>query len=103
MAPPSDQSDRRESRRIAVAIGLLVLVGLGLALFLLSSLGGVVEIFEPGVGLKTAAIIAFATTVVLMIVFAIAAGDSLIGEIQYMLGGFFSFFFILWLLIAWVF
>lgn len=38
-----------------------------------------------------------------MVVFALVAGDSLIGEIQFMLGGFFSFFFMFTVLIAWVF
>ena len=54
-------------------------------------------------GLKDSAIIALFATIIIMIVFAIAAGDGLLGEVQFMLGGFFSFFVILWLLIAWIF
>jgi hypothetical protein len=38
-----------------------------------------------------------------MIIFAISAGDGLLGEIQFILGGFFLFFVIIWLLVAWVF
>jgi len=45
----------------------------------------------------------FGVTVALFVLFALVAGDSLIGEIQYMLGSFFGFFLILTLLIAWVF
>jgi hypothetical protein len=38
-----------------------------------------------------------------MIVFAISSGDGLLGEIQFILGGFFLFFVIIWLLVAWIF
>jgi len=62
-----------------------------------------VEALAPGVGIKEAAKWSFGTTVVLFIVFAIAAGDSLIGELQFMLGGFFAFFLIITVLIAWAF
>jgi hypothetical protein len=55
------------------------------------------------VTLKTAALWSFGVTVVLLIVFAVAAGDSLIGELQFMLAGFFAFFVIITLLIAWIF
>jgi hypothetical protein len=37
------------------------------------------------------------------VLFALVAGDSLIGELQFMFGAFFSFFALIWLLIAWVF
>ena len=60
-------------------------------------------VFEPGVGLKTAAIWSFVATVVLFILFALVAGDGLIGELQFMLSGFFLFFAVITLLIAWVF
>jgi hypothetical protein len=58
---------------------------------------------NAGVTLKTAALWSFGVTVVLLIVFAVAAGDSLIGELQFMLAGFFAFFVIITLLIAWIF
>ena len=41
--------------------------------------------------------------IVVMIVFAIASGDGLLGEIQFMIGSFFLFFIIFWLFIAWIF
>ena len=56
-----------------------------------------------GVGIKDAAVMAFIATVVVLIVFAVAAGDGLLGELQFMIAGFFGFFVVLWLLIAWVF
>lgn len=59
--------------------------------------------FAPGLGLKNAAVIAFFVTIATLVLFAIAAGDGLLGELQYMLAGFASFFFILWLFIAWIF
>jgi hypothetical protein len=54
-------------------------------------------------GLKTAAVWGFFVTVALFVLFAVVSGDSLIGEIQFMLGAFFTFFAVLTLLIAWVF
>jgi hypothetical protein len=57
----------------------------------------------PGIGLKTATLWGFGTTVVLFLVFAMVAGDGILGELPFMLGAFFSFFAILTLLIAWIF
>ena len=82
---------------VIVAVGALTL------LFGAPIVDGVTGIFEPGIGLKTAAVWSFFLTVAVMVVFALVAGDSLIGEIQFMIGGFFSFFFMFTVLIAWVF
>jgi hypothetical protein len=57
----------------------------------------------PGIGLKTATLWGFGTTVVLFLVFAMVAGDGILGELPFMLGAFFTFFAILTLLIAWIF
>lgn len=85
-----------------VLVAAVLLVGV-LALFGLPALKETVAVLNAGVSLKTAALWSFGVTVVLFIVFAIAAGDGLLGELQYMLGGFFSFFLIITLLIAWIF
>jgi len=79
-----------------------ILVGVG-AFLGAPVLRDVVSALNEGVSLKTAALWSFGVTVVLFIVFAIAAGDSLIGELQFMLAGFFAFFVVIMLLIAWVF
>ncbi|HEY5703565.1 MAG TPA: hypothetical protein VIV20_08840 [Gammaproteobacteria bacterium] len=97
-----DRKDRKETLIIFFAIFVLLCVLVGGLVLLLPGVGGILNLQE-GLGLKESAIIAFFITIVVMIVFAIAAGDSLIGEIQYMLGGFFSFFLLVWFLIAWVF
>ncbi|MFT5889857.1 MAG: hypothetical protein ACI9BO_002685, partial [Zhongshania sp.] len=78
---------------------------LGLATVLLLPLASafIDQYLSPGMGLKDAAIAAFFTTVVTLVIFAVAAGDGLLGELQFMLGGFFSFFLVLWLMIAWIF
>ena len=39
----------------------------------------------------------------MLVVLAIAAGDELLGEIQFMTGCFASFFVVIWLMIAWIF
>lgn len=80
--------------------GVLILAG---GWFALPLLEGSVESLNTGVTLKTAALWSFGITVLLLIVFAIAAGDSLIGELQFMLAAFFLFFVIITLLIAWIF
>lgn len=85
---------------VLVAAAVLLLVG---AWFGLPMLSGAVEALNTGVTLESAALWSFGITVVLLIVFAVAAGDSLIGELQFMLAGFFVFFTIITLLIAWIF
>ncbi len=100
----SDDRDKRESRGILLLITVVLLAAAVATLLLLPALGEVVNsVFAPGLGLKPAAVIAFFVTVVLLVVFALAAGDGLLGELQFILAGFFSFFLIFWLMIAWIF
>lgn len=93
--------DRRIAIRIVAGIAVVVLLFGGVLLFF----GGpiVAEHFEPGVGLKSAAVIAFVLTMVSFVVLAIAAGDGLLGELQYMIAAFAGFFLVCWLMIAWIF
>lgn len=104
MVGETDNKDKGESRKIAIALIALVLV-LGVAILLmLPMLSEIVSVhLSPGLGLKDSAIISFFVTVVIMIVFAVSSGDGLLGEIQFILGGFFLFFVIIWLLVAWIF
>ena len=104
MVGETDNKDKDESRKIAIVLVALVLL-LGLALLLmLPLLAEVVAVhFSPGLGLKSSAVIAFFISVSIMIVFALASGDGLLGELQFILGGFFLFFVIIWLLLAWIF
>ena len=59
--------------------------------------------FEEGIGLKPAAVISFFVSIATVVLFAMVGGDGLIGEVQYMFGAFFTYFFIIWLLVAWIF
>lgn len=94
------RSDLRTWAVVLMVVGAL----LGAAvLFGLPLLEGAVTALDTGVSLKTAALWSFGVTVAMLIVFAVAAGDSLIGELQFMLAAFFAFFVIITLLIAWVF
>ena len=104
MVGETDRKEKDESRKIAaLLISLVVLLAAG-ALLLLPGLTAVVAThFEPGLGLRTAAVISFFVSAVLMIIFAIASGDGLLGEIQFVIPGFLVFFLILWLMIAWIF
>lgn len=97
-------NDQQKSlKMLALIVALLVLVGTAVALMLPLLSGFVDTHFAPGLDMRDAAIIAFFVTVVTLVVFAIAAGDGLLGELQYILGGFFSFFLIFWLMLAWIF
>ncbi len=104
MVGETDNKDKDESRKIAIALISLVVV-LGVAvLLMLPMLSEIITIhLAPGLGLKESAIISFFITVIIMIVFAVSSGDGLLGEIQFILGGFFLFFVIIWLLVAWIF
>lgn len=59
--------------------------------------------FEEGIGLKPAAVISFFVSIATVVLFAMVGGDGLIGEVQYMFAAFFSYFFVIWLLVAWIF
>ncbi|QFY91180.2 hypothetical protein D5125_14490 [Magnetovirga frankeli] len=99
-----DNQDKNESRRIAIILIALVAVLVAAALLMLPPLSDLIVLhLAPGLGLKDAAIISFFITLGLMLVFALASGDGLLGEIQFILGGFFLFFFIIWLMISWIF
>lgn len=104
MVGETDSKDKNESRRIAIVlIALVIVLGAG-GLLLLPGLSEIAtDHLSPGVGLRTAAVIAFFVSMVLMIVFAVASGDGLIGEVQFVIPGFLLFFVILWLMIAWIF
>lgn len=104
MTGETDRKDRNEARRIAIV--LVALVGLlALAAFMMLPLLAdfAATYLAPGLGLRDAAMIAFFITVVLMVILAFASGDGLLGELQFVLAGFFLFFVIIWLLIAWAF
>ncbi|UTW11760.1 hypothetical protein [Marinobacterium rhizophilum] len=104
MAGDSDSRDKRAARTLAIAIVVLLVLLLGAGLLLLPQLAEISRVsLEPGLGLKDAAVISFFVTIALMVVFAIAAGDGFIGEIQFMLAGFASFFVVIWLMLAWIF
>jgi len=78
----SHAEDESASRVSAIAIGCLVFVLCAGIIVLLPQLAGVIDpIFSEGLGLKSAAIISFFLTLVVMLVLALAAGDGLIGEL----------------------
>ncbi|MGE4219835.1 MAG: hypothetical protein AB7G39_10340 [Alphaproteobacteria bacterium] len=96
-----DIEDQRRSTRLFLAIAAAVVLAGALLVFFGFPI--LAEHLEPGVGMKQAAVAAFIVTLAVFIVMAIAAGDGLLGEFQYMLAGFGGFFVVLWLLIAWIF
>lgn len=99
-----DAQDRKAARATGIALLVLVLILIAVAAWLLPAAGDFVNTsLDPGVDLKSAALASFIVTVILFVLFAAVSGDGLIGELQFMLAGFFSFFAILTFLIAWIF
>lgn len=94
-----------EERKMTTRLFLIVAgVTVGLALVVVFVIAPAMSAeLAPGLGLKSAAIIAFVVTLVVMVVMSVAAGDGLVGEIQFTLPAFFVFFLLIWILIAWVF
>jgi len=100
----ADAKDKRAARSTAIALLVVLLLVMGGAMMLLPALAEFVATsLTPGVDLKGAALGSFIVTVILFVLFAAVSGDGLLGELQFMLAGFFSFFMILTLLIAWIF
>ncbi|MEM7536467.1 MAG: hypothetical protein AAF639_30060 [Chloroflexota bacterium] len=65
--------------------------------------GQALAVFEPGLGLQQSAIIGFILTVAVLTLFALVADAGILGELEVLLGSFFTFFFIFTGLIAWLF
>jgi hypothetical protein len=106
MPGPSDRRERNEALRLLVAatagILLLVVIG-GAGLYYLVGLGDA-DPFSAGLGLKTAALISFVVSLVVIVVMAvISGGDAIFGELPFTVLGFLIFFVIFWLMIAWIF
>ena len=98
--------DGQFKSKLGWTVALLVFLGLvvlAVAWILPDMMAGVSAALDPGVTLKSAAKYAFVLTLVVLGFFAVVAGDGLLGEIQYILPAFFTFFIFNWLLIAWVF
>jgi hypothetical protein len=101
MSNKQQDSDRRLTAGLfAVFVILLLVVGFLLFFFFFPF---IISITEEGLSLKGALIYAFFITISTLVVLAIAAGDGLLGEIQYMIGAFAGFFLITWFIIALVF
>lgn len=102
-----DRQDRKEATKlfvaVAVALILLVLLGLG-GLYYLGAAMGSGDPFSAGLGLKNAALISFAVSLTVILVMAVASGgDAILGELPFTIVGFLIFFVIFWLMIAWIF
>ena len=97
---PSDRRERRQAWVAALGIaGVLALAVLAMAFVPALAMPAL----TPGLGLKTAAIIGFAVTFVVFVVFAVAAGDGVFGELPLMLAGFLFFWAIFSVTVAWAF
>ncbi|MGA1203209.1 MAG: hypothetical protein ACO4BJ_09540 [Planctomycetota bacterium] len=104
MTGDADRKDKKEARVIAITLIVLVaIIAAGVFLLVPSIADFSATYLEPGLGLRNSAIASFFVTLIVMVIFAVASGDGLIGELQFLLPGFLGFFLIFWLMIAWVF
>ncbi len=99
-----DVKDKNESRKLLLIFSLLIISIIIGAVLLMPALSDILAThINPGIGLKSAAVIAFFVTLILMVILTISSGDGILGEIQFLLVGFIVFFIIIWLMIAWIF
>jgi hypothetical protein len=106
MPSASDRRDRKEAIRLlaaAAAALLLLIIIAGAGVYYLIGLHPN-DPFAPGLGLKDAALISFAVSLVVILVMAVVSGgDAIFGELPFTILGFLIFFVIFWLMIAWIF
>ncbi|HSF64769.1 MAG TPA: hypothetical protein VLA78_10295 [Paracoccaceae bacterium] len=103
-----DGRDRKQATMMLAVLAVAGLVVAGLLVWAVLALMPQAQAwadatFGGGLGLKTAAIIAAAVSFVALIALTVTAGDGLLGEIQFVIPGFFLFFLFFWLMTAWVF
>ena len=104
MSGDIDRKDKSEVRNIALALLVLVVLFVAASVLIAPMASDFnAHYFAEGVGPKDAAVISFFVTTVLMVLLALAAGDGLLGELQFVIGAFVSFFVVIWLLVAWIF
>jgi len=90
--------------KVAFSVMLAVLLGLMLGVKIVgSAIFGWFDAADAGIGFKDALIAAVILSVVLLVVFAVVAGDGVIGELPSMLIGFFIMTGFFTLSIAWIF
>jgi hypothetical protein len=84
--------NRRGFPEVRVILGLICLIFLGVTWVLstmLGPMGGAVGAIQAGVGLRDAFLTALPLSFAVIILFALVAGDGLVGELGAMLLGFF--------------
>ena len=99
-----DLNQKKQTLTLSIFLGIVIVSVIVAAVLLMPELARIGnDIFGDGLGLKDAAIIAFFLSVGLLIMFALVAGDGLLGEVQFLLASYVGMFVINWLLIAWIF
>lgn len=104
MSAPQPTDRRRYYALLAVCMLAVILLGIWAAATMLpQAMAWANNIFAPGLGLRSAAIIAAVVAFLALVALTVTAGDGLLGEIQFVIPGFFLFFLFFWLMTAWVF
>ncbi len=98
-----EQEQKQSLALLGVLALALILAAIGLIWVAPDAIAIINDALAPGVSIKQAAILAFVATVILFVIFALSAGDGLLGEIQFMISGFGLFYLVAWIMIAWLF
>ena len=99
-----DRQDQTESRKV-FAVTALALVAICVALWIVvpEAVGVIATALEPGLGLRTASLISLVLSICVLLLFTVAAGDGAISELPFVLIGFFFFWVMFTLMLAWIF
>ena len=101
MPSAHDHRDRSEATRLplAAAIALIVLVAIAwVGIYYFVEYANFLDPFSGGIGLKTAALIAFGVSLAVILVMTIVSGgDAIFGELPFTIAGFLILFVIFWL------
>ena len=98
--------EKEDKLAFSLVLALLCVAALGLALavkFVGAALFGWFDAADAGIGLKPAFVAALIISTILILLFALVAGDGLLGELPTILIGFFVLTAFFTLSIAWVF
>jgi hypothetical protein len=78
---------------LAAAVAILLLIAIvGGGIYFIMGLGNS-DLFSAGLGLKSAAIVSFGVSLILILVMAIVSGgDAIFGELPFTIAGFLIFF-----------
>lgn len=99
----NDGKDARSMQRIGLFLAVLGVLWLATAALIVMNFASFMLALNTGIDWRDAAILAFFASTTLIIVFTLVAGDGLLGELQFLIPGFFALFAFFWVGFAFIF